>query len=266
MKQADKYKVESSPVSKKACIDLSENREMQIPEKTEWDTDQKILLASPLFFNIPLDLLWPLLTYLQVQKRNYHKGQFLCHVGEKITRLGVVIKGRINTVSEDLFGNRAIIWSMGAGQIFCDAFSCTRSQLLPVSLVAQTESQVFLLDIDRILHTCGQSCLHQEQLKENIIHILAEKYVTLSKKVVHLSGRTTRRKLLSYFSEQAQNADGKPFTIPFNQQELADYLFLERSGLSMELNRLKKEGKVEFKNGCFILHAQPCEGNDCDDE
>lgn len=266
MKQTDKYKVERGLISKKAVINLPQKGEMLVPGKMDWETDRDILLSSSLFLDIPPDLLWPLLTCLQVQKRNYHKGQFLCHAGERATRLGVVIKGRINTVSEDLFGNRAIIWSMGVGQTFCDAFSCTRSQILPVSLVSQTESQVLLIEINRVLHTCVQSCRPHEKLKENIIHILAEKYVTLSKKVIHLSGRTTRRKLLSYFSEQAQNADGKPFIIPFNQQELADYLFLERSGLSTELNHLKKEGKIEFKDGCFILHAQPCEGNDCDDE
>ena len=221
------------------------------------------LMAGPLFAGIPSESILPLLTCLQAQKRRYNKGQVIFHAGEKTTKLGVVLQGRVNTVCEDLFGNRAIIWSIGPNQLFCDAFSCTASQLLPVSIVTQCDSVVLMLEIDRILQLCNQNCPDHQRLMANLIPILAEKYTTLIQKVVHLSGRTTRRKLLSYFSEQAREAGGQPFTIPFNQQELADYLFLERSGLSVELNRLKREGKLEVKDGCFILHAPPCEGNDC---
>ena len=245
---------------------VKEQGSSTLPCKSACPAEQKILLASPLFANIQQDFLWPLLTCLQVQKHRYHKGQFVFSAGEKVTRLGLVLSGRVNTVSEDLFGNRAIIWSMGPGQLFCDAFSCTNSQSLPVSIVAQTDSEVLLIEVDKILHTCSQNCPPHKLLTENLVQILAEKYATLNQKVVHLSGRTTRRKLLSYFSEQAQRAGGQPFTIPFNQQELADYLFLERSGLSTELNRLKKEGKLEKKGSRFILHAQPCVGNDCEEE
>lgn len=221
------------------------------------------LVASQLFSGIQTETILPLLTCLQAQKRRYNKGQVIFHSGERVTRLGLVLQGRVHTVYEDLFGNRGIIWSIGPNQLFCDAFSCTASQLLPVSIVAQCDSVVLMLEIDRILQLCNQNCADHQRLMANLIPILAEKYTTLIQKVVHLSGRTTRRKLLSYFSEQARQSGGQPFTIPFNQQELADYLFLERSGLSVELNRLKREGKLEVKDGCFILHAPPCKGNDC---
>lgn len=212
--------------------------------------DLQVLQKSLLFANLEVT---ELLHCLQARKCIYHKEQILFHAGEKVTCLGIVLKGRINTVSEDFLGNRAIVWSMGPGQIFCDAFSCTQSQRLPVSLVAQVESEVLLIEIEGILHTCNKNCPGHARLQSNLIQILAEKYATLSQKVVHLSGRTTRHKLLSYFSEQAKQAGSKTFTIPFNQQELADYLFLERSGVSTELNRLKKAGILLVKDGYFTL-------------
>lgn len=131
--------------------------------------------------------------------------------------------------------------------------------------MAQVDSEVLLIDIQLILHTCAQACKQHQHLSENLVHVLAEKYVTLNQKLIHLSGRTTRRKLLSYFSEQVKLSNSNSFTIPFNQQELADYLFIERSGLSTEINKLKKEGVLRFEDGLFSLHITPCAGYDCDD-
>ena len=81
--------------------------------------------------------------------------------------------------------------------------------------------------------------------------------------MIHLSGRTTYRKLLSYLSEQMRLAGGNPFTIPFNRQELADYLFVDRTGLSVQWSNLKAQGILSEKNGLYSLNITPCDGADC---
>ena len=98
---------------------------------------------------------------------------------------------------------------------------------------------------------------------EDLLRILADKYVAISRKMVHLSGRTTRRKLLSYLSEQMRLSGGNPFTIPFNRQELADYLFIDRTGLSAEWSKLRQQGLLTEEKGTVSLNAVPCEGADC---
>lgn len=210
---------------------------------------------NPLFQGIREEELGSLLECLQARQSAYPKGSLILAAGDVSTRLGIVLSGHVHVVNEDLLGNRSILNSVGPGQFFCDAFSCTREQRLPVSVVAQTDCTVLMIETDLILHTCAHACSQHRLLSENLIHILAEKYTALSQKVVHLSGRTTRRKLISYFSEQSRMAQGKAFAIPFNQQELADYLFIERSGLSTEMNRLKKEGILHSRDGMFTLNA-----------
>lgn len=220
---------------------------------------------NPLFAGVEETQLLSLLDCLQAQKRTYPKGALLFSAGTAVTQLGIILSGRINTVYEDLLGGRSIIGSMEAGQLFCDAFSCARNPRLPVSVVAQTDSVVLLIDHSRILHTCSSACRQHQILIENLVQILAEKYVALNRKVIHLSGRSTRRKLLSYLSEQLRISGGKPFVLPFNQQELADYLFIDRSGLSTEWNRMKKDGILELQNDLITLHIPPCAGRDCDE-
>lgn len=213
---------------------------------------------NALFQGVEEAELLPLLDCLAAQRREYARGEAVFSEGEAATRLGIVLEGRINTVYEDYFGGSSIIGSMGPGELFCDAFACAPDNRLPVGVRAQTDSTVLLIDIDRILHTCAHACKQHRRLSENLVRILAEKYIALSRKLVHLSFRTTRRKLLSYLSERQRMAGGA-FTIHFNRQELADYLFVERSGLSTEWNRLKREGVLLCSEEGYRLRAPGCE-------
>ena len=197
-----------------------------------------------------------LLACLRASKRHFSRGEVLFAADEPARMVGIVAAGRTQTIYEDVNGHRGVISYFEPGQLFCDAFSCTRDQKPTVDIAAQTDCTVLLMEVNSVLHTCARTCTQHQLVIENLVHILAEKYVGLSRKVLHLSERTTRDKLLSYLLEQAKLAGGAPFRVPFSQQELADYLFIERSGLSTELNRLKKEGILLSENGLYSLNAR----------
>ena len=72
-------------------------------------------------------------------------------------------------------------------------------------------------------------------------------------KLGHMSKRTTREKLISYLSEQARKNGSGSFTIPFNRQQLADFLSVDRSAMSNELCRLRDDGMIEFEKNRFVL-------------
>ncbi len=216
-----------------------------------------LYLKNELFAGIGEQELLPLLECFQAKKEHFRKGTILFSAGDRVTVTGIVLSGRINTVYEDIFGGRSIIDVMQEGQLFCDAFSCTQWQRLPLHVVAQTECEVLLIESDKLLNSCARACIFHQRLLQNLIRILAEKYAALNRKIIHLSGRSTRQKLLSYLAEQARLSGGKPFLIAFTQQELADYLFAERSGLSTEFNKLKKEGLLSSEHGRYTLHVPP---------
>ena len=216
-----------------------------------------LLEANPLFDSISREDLPNLLHCLQARERSYAKGEVLFAEGQTISQLGVIISGRVNTVYDDLFGNRSILGVMEAGQLFCDAFCCASDNRAPVSVTAQTECRALLIQAELVLHTCAHSCRQHQRLAENLVHILADKYLAQSRKMIHLSEKTTRQKLLSYLSEQLRRAGGNPFPLPFNRQELADYLFVDRSGLSVQWNLLKKQGILQEHQGLCSLHPGP---------
>ena len=109
------------------------------------------------------------------------------------------------------------------------------------------------MDVKKIMTVCNQNCRFHSQIIKNLLSVLARKSLMLSRKMEHTSKRTTREKLLSYLSEQAVLAGSNSFAIPFNRQELADYLFVDRSAMSAELSRMKKEGILEYEKNRFLL-------------
>ena len=72
-------------------------------------------------------------------------------------------------------------------------------------------------------------------------------------KLAHISNRTTREKLLSYLPDEAQRSRSASFSIPFNRQQLADFLSVDRSAMSNELGKMRKEGLIEFHKNQFTL-------------
>ena len=127
---------------------------------------------------------------------------------------------------------------------------------LPVAVIATEPSEVMFVDCDHILHTCSNNCGFHQQLIYNLVKDLAEKSIRFHQKVEVTSKRTTREKLMAYLSLQAKRVGSTRFEIPFDRQELADYLEVDRSGLSAEIGKLKKEGIIKNRKNHFVIMAQ----------
>ena len=216
--------------------------------------DIDILITSPLFTGIDDIDLSSMLNCLSAKKAAFTKDTYILSAGNTATDVGIVLSGSVNIIKEDFWGNRAILAKMQSGEMFGEAFAFARLQKLPVSVVAAEKSEVLFVDFKKITSTCSSSCLFHTQLIQNILKILAQKNIMLTQKLEHIVKRTTREKLLSYMSEQAIKSGTNSFIIPFNRQELADYLSVDRSAMSNELSKLRDEGILEFSKNHFILN------------
>lgn len=125
--------------------------------------------------------------------------------------------------------------------------------MLNVSVVAETPVTVLLMNVKRILNVCPSACTHHSRIIRNLLGELAEKNLRFGEKLTHMGQRTTRAKLMSYFSAEAQRLGTYEFDVPFSRQQLADYLAVERSGLSLELGKMKKDGLLDFHKSHFVL-------------
>ena len=122
-----------------------------------------------------------------------------------------------------------------------------------VNVTASEKTEVLFLNIGRLLQTCSNACSHHSKLIRNLLAASAQKNLSLSRRIFHTSAKSIRGRLLSYLSYQALRQDSHCFEIPFNRQQLADYLSVDRSALSNELSKMQKEGILTVRKNRFCL-------------
>lgn len=210
------------------------------------------LSAHPLFKGISKEDLEPVLKLMNCEIKHYDRDEFIINAGDKFSRMGIVSSGSVMVMEEDYWGNRSIINKMETGDIFAEAFISAGVTTIPVSVMADTAADVILLDFNRAMKEVTSleavSCL-----MVNMVSILARKNIMLTGKMRHITKRTTKEKLLSYLSAQAKRTGSNSFKIPFNRQELADFLSVDRSALSSQLSSLKDEGLLKYHLNEFTL-------------
>ncbi len=212
-----------------------------------------IIRSSRLFSNVSEEELCAMLSCLQARVESFPKESFLLHAGDKVDAIGLVLSGSVLVIQEDIWGNRNIISKAGQGQSFAAAFACAPGAVLNVSVTAETPVTVLFLNVKRMLTVCSSACAHHSRMIRNLLGELADKNLRFSEKLAHMGQRSTRAKLMSYFSSEAQRVGSYEFDIPFSRQQLADYLAVERSGLSLELGKMRKEGLLDFQKNHFLL-------------
>ena len=212
-----------------------------------------VIRSSQFFSGISEAELTAMLSCLKAEKKVFPKEAFVLRAGDTADSIGLVLSGSVLIIQEDIWGNRNILSKAGPGQTFAAAFACAPGSVLNVSVIAETPVTVMFLNVKRVLNVCPSACAHHSRIIRNLLGELAEKNLRFSEKLTHMGQRTTRSKLMSYFSAEAQRLGKYEFDIPFSRQQLADYLAVERSGLSLELGKMRKEGLLDFHKNHFFL-------------
>lgn len=213
----------------------------------------EILNKCPLFHGIEEAELASVLECLNAGTAVYKKNELIFMEGSPAKFVGIVLSGGVRIIKEDYFGNRSIVSRSGPGELFGESFACAGTEVLPVSVAAAFDSEIMMIDCRRITRTCSHSCEFHNRIIFNLLKTVAEKNLEFNRKIEITSKRTTREKLMSYLMYEAKNNRSNSFTIPFDRQELADYLEVDRSGLSAEISRLRKEGIIECSRSRFTL-------------
>ena len=211
------------------------------------------LQKCPLFADIAPEQLLRMLVCLDAKVERFDKKYTVFAEGAPAGRLGIVLSGSVQVVQVDYYGNRSILSELRAPQLCGEAFACAEVEAMPVSVVADEPAEIMLIDCRHILHTCENGCRHHHRLIYNLMKDLATKTLLFHRRIEITSKRTTRDKLLAYLSAMAKEAGSRRFTVPFDRQELADYLEVDRSGLSAEISKLRREGVLTCEKNRFAL-------------
>ncbi len=212
-----------------------------------------ILRNSPFFQGMTGEEILSVLHCVNATVLRKKKDDYILRVGDSTKTMGLVLSGSVLCLQEDLWGHRNIIHRIGAGEFFAEAFAATSGSVLDVNVVADEDTEVMLLHMDRLLQTCSHACDHHNRLVRNLVSVMARRVMDLNEKITHMAKRSTREKLLSYLSAESIRQGKLSFAIPYDRQQLADYLCVERAAMSVELSKLQKEGFLRTNRNHFEL-------------
>ena len=219
-----------------------------------------MLSKSVLFRGIEPGELEEMLRCLQARARAYKKGERILRVGQAVAEMGLVLTGGVTIESDDVWGNRTVLDHVGAGQSFAEAYACAPGEPLMVEVVAAENCEALFLNVERVMTTCPSACAHHNRLVGNLLAATAQKNLVLTRRMFHISPKTIRGKLLAYLSDRAIRQGSYRFEIPFNRQQLADYLGVDRSALSNEISKMARDGLLRCERNVFTLSERAPEG------
>lgn len=212
-----------------------------------------IIKNSKLFLDISENEIELILKCLSSNIKKYKKGEYIYKVGDTINNLALVVEGNIHIEKEDFWGNKNILLEISKGEIFGESYYCTNIEPISINAISSNDSAVIFIDMKNAFNNYCSCCSSNLKLIQNFINVLATRNKDITTKFQHISQRTTRNKLLSYLSEQAIKNNSSSFYIPFNRQQLSDYLCVDRSSMSNELSKMRNEGILNFKKNYFEL-------------
>jgi CRP-like cAMP-binding protein len=204
---------------------------------------------NPLWNGIKYDDFDKMFNCIEAETRRYKKSGIVILSGNTINSVGLILTGSVKIIKEDMDGNATILTELTAPELFGETFACAGIEHSPVTVQASEDCEILFINYKKIICACSSACGFHTKLIENMLKIIANKNLKLNQKIEILSKYKIREKLLVFFD--MQKGMEKKFTIPYNREELARYLCVDRSAMSNELCKMRDEGLIRFHKNVF---------------
>lgn len=211
--------------------------------------------SSPVFYGLSESELAQMADKASARRCKFDKGSFIFHAGDQVQEMGIVQKGSVNIENIDPWGNKSILSNVPAGQVFAETYALCQEPLM-VNAVAAENCEIVFLNLQMLMSKHNAGASWYMKIMQNMLRIAVQKNLILSHRIFCTTAKTVRGRLLTYLSAMAVKKGSSTFQVPFDRQQMADYLNLDRSALSKELGRMRDEGMIEFYKNTFRLKTK----------
>lgn len=208
--------------------------------------------TNPVFRGISSEEYQDMLSCQCTSLAEYEKGSVILRRGSIPHQFGILLSGKVYIETTDLWGNRMILHHLSQGHSFAETYAFCKVPMM-VDVTAVSQCQVLLIDLSRLLVDANQTKSWYTKLLYNLLVLSSQKNLAWSQRVFCISSKSIRSRVMNYLSSEAIQQGRTSFTIPFDRQQMADYLHVERSALSKELGKMQREGILTFSKNTFQL-------------
>ena len=213
------------------------------------------MIETPLFRGLTPQQLDALAQAGHLRTKTFAKHEIIFRAGSRVQEIGIVVRGAVHIENLDLWGTKSILSSISAGQAFAETYAFCGDALM-VDAAAAESCEVLFMHTAALTDPRVDAAVRSTLLR-NLLAVSMRKNLSLSQRIFCTTPKTVRGRLLTYFSAQAAKTGSMAFEVPFNRQQMADYLNLDRSALSKELCKMRDEGLLEFEKNRFVLRQLP---------
>ena len=213
---------------------------------------RSVLKRGLLFRNMEDGEIREALETLASHRRSYPKRALVLRDGDSMNQVGVILSGRLHLFHIDANGNSNLMEELGAGEVI-GLLNAIGDYRLHISAEATEETEILFLNVSQLLRTNVLTAPVQIRFLQNLTLAVAQQAHRLTRKLEDSIRRSTRERLQDYLSDQFHRAGSRTFSIPLNRQDLADFLFVDRSAMSNELCKMRDEGLLKFDKSKFEL-------------
>ena len=142
-----------------------------------------LLKKCALFNDIEEHNLEAMLGCLGAEYKKYNKKEVILAEGSLAIYIGIVLRGAVQLVQVDYFGNRSIVANVEPGQLFGETFACAGVDVLPVDIVATEDAEALIIDCRRILNSCSNACEFHRKVIFNLMKMVATKNLAFHQKI-----------------------------------------------------------------------------------
>lgn len=210
------------------------------------------LFETFIFQNLTKEEIQDMNTLHFLRTASYEKNTLIFQTGDIVHEIGMVLSGSVNIESIDLWGNKSILSHVPEGHAFAETYALCHEPMM-VDAITSEDSEIAFVNTDILLSGQHHEKTWYFRMTNNLLHIFAQKNLVLSNRIFCTSAKTIRERLFTYFSNLSVKNGSKTFQVPFDRQQMADYLNLDRSALSKELGKMRKEGLIDFHKNSFTL-------------
>lgn len=215
------------------------------------------LAQTPLFAGMTEKEATDILACIEKGTVDYARGETIFTAGDAITSFGVILSGSVIIESLDAWGSLSLVEKITRGGLFAESYAFSPQEPLMVSAVAAEDCTILFIDSHKVLHPCDEVCPAHRRVIRNLFTIANQKNLVLSRRIFATTPRSVRGRILTYLSQTAVRNASRSFDIPFNREQMAAYLNVDRSALSRELGRMQREGLIRVNRSHFELLEEP---------
>ena len=218
--------------------------------------NSQILQGNLLFRGMEAGETEECLKALSGRTQRYPKDAMILRAGDKTERMGIVLQGSVTVESNDMWGNCTILSHVGAGGFFAETYAYLTDAVMLVDVVANEDCEILFLSVGT-LQSAPAVAGWRAKLIKNLLSVSMHKNLALTGRSFHIAPKSIRGRVLSYLNTVSIQKQTTEFDIPFDRQQLADYLNVERTALSKELGKMRADGLIRCRRNHFVLLREP---------